>query len=170
MKLISLIARTTAVLFLTSCAHNHKDMGKPVTTTVSTKDGKRLGEVTFTPTAEGTLVTASLSGLGAYKTHGFHVHEKGECKGDFTSAGGHFNPGGHSHGAPGENSHAGDLGNVTTDSKGMVQYSYLSKQLMVDDSAHGVIGRSVILHVGKDDLKSQPTGDAGARLGCGLIK
>lgn len=157
---------------VTSCSHSDHSQSKSeaITTELFDSKGKRVGEVTFTPKDDGTLVSASLRGLEAYKTHGFHIHQKGECKGDFTSAGGHFNPTGHSHGAPGEDAHAGDLGNVTSDSKGMVQYSYLSKQLEVNEGKHGVIGRSVILHQGKDDLKSQPSGDAGARLACGPIR
>lgn len=157
---------------VTACSHGNysKSESEMITTELFDSKGKQVGEVTFIPKDEGTLIQAKLRGLEAYKTHGFHIHQKSECKGDFTSAGGHFNPTGHEHGAPGESAHAGDLGNITSDSKGMAQYSYLSKQLEVNDGEHGVIGRSVILHQGKDDFESQPSGDAGARLACGPIR
>jgi len=98
--------------------------------------------------------------------HGCHIHEFGDLtKADGTAAGGHFNPDGHEHGAPGKESHAGDLGNITADDKGVAKIDIEAKGLML----HIVLGRSVVVHGKADDLKSQPSGAAGPRVGVGVI-
>ena len=142
----------------------------PVKATIYDTEGKNLGDVVFTPSTGGTMVDAKLSGLGANEEHGLHVHENGECVGDLKSSGGHFNPSGHEHGAPGPNSHAGDLGNLKTDDVGNVDYHYESEALKVNSSSGGIIGKSVIIHADADDLKSQPSGNSGKRIACGIIR
>jgi Cu-Zn family superoxide dismutase len=98
--------------------------------------------------------------------HGFHIHEYGDSRAaDGTSAGGHFNPFGHDHGAPGEKSHVGDLGNITANAEGVAEIDVVSK----GTALHFVLGRSFVVHAGADDLKSQPSGDAGPRVGVGVI-
>jgi len=98
--------------------------------------------------------------------HGFHIHEFGDLsKRDGTSAGGHFNPEGHEHGEPGEKSHAGDLGNIKADDKGVAMIDIQAKGLML----HTVFGRAFVVHAKADDLKSQPSGDAGPRVAVGVI-
>lgn len=98
--------------------------------------------------------------------HGFHIHEFGDLRGtDGTSAGGHFDPNGHEHGAPGEKSHMGDLGNITADRDGVAKIDIVAK----DTPLHIILGRSFVVHAGKDDLSSQPAGDSGPRVGVGVI-
>lgn len=98
--------------------------------------------------------------------HGFHIHEFGDLtKADGTAAGGHFNPDGHEHGAPGSESHAGDLGNITADESGVAKIDTKAEGLKL----HIVLGRSIVVHAKADDLKSQPSGDAGPRVGVGVI-
>jgi len=99
--------------------------------------------------------------------HGFHIHEFGDLrKPDGTSAGGHFNPEGHDHGGPGdEKHHAGDLGNITAGDDGVAKVDIKAKGLHL----HFAVGRSIVVHAGKDDLKSQPSGDAGPRVAVGVI-
>lgn len=98
--------------------------------------------------------------------HGFHIHEFGDLtKADGTAAGGHFNPDGHEHGAPGAESHAGDLGNITADDSGVAKIDAKAEGLKL----HIVLGRSIVVHAKADDLKSQPSGDAGPRVGVGVI-
>lgn len=98
--------------------------------------------------------------------HGFHIHEFGDLtKADGTAAGGHFNPDGHEHGAPGAESHAGDLGNITADDSGVAKIDTKAEGLKL----HIVLGRSIVVHAKADDLKSQPSGDAGPRVGVGVI-
>lgn len=99
--------------------------------------------------------------------HGFHIHEFGDLRADDgKSAGGHFNPKGHKHGGPQDKeSHAGDLGNIKANSQGIAKVDKLAKGLPL----HFAIGRSIVVHAGADDLESQPSGDAGARVAVGVI-
>ncbi len=103
--------------------------------------------------------------------HGFHVHETGDCSApDASSAGEHFNPGAASHGAPGgDGRHAGDLGNLHADESGFAQASFVDHALSLEGD-ESIIGRAVVIHERRDDLLSQPGGDAGARVACGVIE
>lgn len=129
------------------------------------------GEVTFNETDKGIRVVAEITGLKPRSVHGFHIHEKGKCEGpDFKSAGGHFNPHSDPHSGPGAGKkHAGDFGNVVADDQGKARKELLlSKHELKDLSM--VMDKAVILHANPDDLVSQPSGNAGDRMACGLIK
>ena len=127
------------------------------------------GIVTFTKTDAGIHVIADIDGLTPGK-HGFHIHEYGDCsKADGTSAGGHFNPENVEHGGPNDAvRHVGDLGNVVADENGHAHLDLTDKMISFSGK-HSIIGRGIIVHMGEDDLKSQPTGAAGARVACGVI-
>jgi len=104
---------------------------------------------------------------------GFHIHEKGDCsdpKG--MSAGGHFNPGGHKHGGPYDpERHAGDLGNITFNKEGVATFNFVVGGISISSSKKdGIIGRSVIVHAAEDDLETDPTGNSGGRVACGIIR
>jgi Cu-Zn family superoxide dismutase len=118
------------------------------------------------------LVTAELRGLKPNAEHGFHVHEKGDCSApDATSAGGHFNPGAkpHAHYSEGA-SHAGDMPNLKADANGVAKYSYSSATLSAAGGAgNSVVGRAVVVHRDPDDYKTQPAGNSGPRIACGVI-
>lgn len=145
----------------------------PVTRAVAViqplKGGKVEGTVTFSQEKDGVQVVAKLSGLEP-GMHGFHVHEFGDCSApDGTSAGGHFNPAGEPHGAPKDaHRHTGDLGNVEAAADGTATLQWLDSNLSLSGE-RSVLGRGVIVHAKADDLKTQPTGDAGGRLACGVI-
>jgi superoxide dismutase, Cu-Zn family len=130
---------------------------------------KVKGKVTFTQKADGVEIVAELTGLQPGE-HGFHVHEFGDCSmADGKCAGGHFNPTGMPHGSPdSEKRHVGDLGNIKADSTGKATYKRLDTMIALN-GPNSVIGRSVIVHAKADDLKTQPSGDAGDRIGCGTI-
>lgn len=134
-----------------------------------TEGNKVTGLVTFTSTSDGIRVIADVEGLSPGK-HGFHIHEYGDCSApNGTSAGGHFNPEAKMHGAPTDAvRHVGDLGNITAGSNGKAHFEWTDK-LLSFDGPHSIIGRAVIIHAGEDDLKSQPTGNAGDRVACGVI-
>lgn len=123
------------------------------------------GTVTFEETDEGVLVSGMIEGLES-GAHGFHVHQYGDCSAaDGSSAGGHFNPTDNDHGAPDStNRHMGDMGNIEVNG-GSATVDYTDKVLEIDE----IIGRAVIVHAGEDDLTSQPAGDAGSRIACGVI-
>jgi Cu-Zn family superoxide dismutase len=139
-----------------------------------TANNSASGEVTFTQEADGVRVTGSFSGVpfkpGDTK-HGFHIHEKGDCSApDGASAGGHFNPGSKPHGAPdAADRHAGDLGNFDVDAYNNGRINYLDKTISLS-GPNSIIGKGVIVHEKADDFKTQPTGNAGARLACGVIE
>ena len=127
------------------------------------------GTVTFTRTDAGIKIVADLKGLSKGK-HGFHIHEFGDCSAaDGTSAGGHFNPMSMSHAGPMDNMrHEGDMGNIEADDSGNAHLEYVDKMISFD-GIHSIIGKSIIVHKGEDDFKTQPTGNAGPRVACGVI-
>jgi superoxide dismutase, Cu-Zn family len=127
------------------------------------------GLLVFTASADGVSVSGGLSNL-APGSHGFHIHEFGDCsQADASSAGGHFNPAGHPHAGPKETQrHVGDLGNIVAGADGMAKVEIKDAKLALV-GAHGIVGRAVIVHAKADDLKTQPTGDAGGRLACGVV-
>lgn len=135
-----------------------------------TKGNNVHGNVTFTAIPEGGIkVVANIDGLTPGK-HGFHVHEFGDCSApDGSSAGGHFNPKKLPHGAPDAHErHAGDLGNIVADEKGHVHFERIDKVIALSGE-NNIIGRSIIVHEKEDDF-SQPVGNAGGRLACGVIE
>ncbi len=127
------------------------------------------GTVTFTKAEGGVRVQAQLKGLKP-GDHGFHIHEFGDCSApDGASAGGHFNPAGAPHAGPHDpQRHTGDMGNVTAGADGGASVDYVDTQASFE-GANDVLGRGVIVHEKGDDLKTQPTGNAGGRLACGVI-
>jgi len=127
------------------------------------------GTVTFTAAGNEVKVVADITGLTPGK-HGFHIHEFGDCSApDAKSAGGHFNPTNHQHGAPdATDRHAGDLGNIEADASGKAHLE-MSDKVMKLTGSDSILGHAVIVHEKADDLKTQPTGDAGGRLACGVI-
>jgi Cu-Zn family superoxide dismutase len=134
-----------------------------------TKGNKVRGTVWLERRGEEIKLSVRLEGLQPGK-HGFHIHEYGDCSaGDATSAGGHFNPEGSPHGGPkDEKRHVGDLGNVMADDKGEVR-AEITDSVISFSGPHSIIGRAVVVHAKADDLKSQPTGAAGARVACGVV-
>ena len=139
--------------------------------TLQNAEGQSVGEVRFVREAGGVRVIAHLQNVTveASGPHGFHVHENGVCEPPFDSAGGHFNPTGAEHACPPDTPrHAGDLGNIelAEDGSGHLE---LTTDLLSLDGASSVIGKAVLLHGHVDDCASQPSGDAGPRLACGIV-
>ncbi len=134
-----------------------------------TAGNKAQGTVTFTQEEGGVRVTANITGVPAGE-HGFHIHEFGDCSAaDGASAGGHFNPDNMAHGAQNaQTRHVGDLGNVTPDADGNITLNLLDTRLSLN-GPHTIVGRGLILHANPDDFKTQPTGNAGGRIACGVI-
>jgi Cu-Zn family superoxide dismutase len=143
---------------------------KAIAVLYPTAGNKASGTVTFTEVADGVQVHAEITGLTP-GNHGFHVHEFGDCSApDATSAGAHFNPTTKPHAAPdAAERHVGDMGNVEADGSGKAKLEYLDHQISLTNDQQLVIGRSVVVHAKADDLKSQPAGDSGARVACGVI-
>lgn len=127
------------------------------------------GVVTFIETPQGLRVIAEITGLTPGE-HGFHIHEKGDCSApDAKSAGEHYNPDQKPHGSPDNGDHhIGDLGNITADRSGIARHDRVYPISLKGD--HGILGKSVIIHSQADDFKTQPSGNAGSRLACGVIQ
>lgn len=134
-----------------------------------TKDQKAFGIVTFTAVENGIRVIGEFSGLTPGK-HGFHIHEFGDCSApDGTSAGGHYNPTDMPHSMPASaKRHVGDMGNIEAGKDGTAYLDYVDTMISLTGE-HSIIGRGVIVHEKEDDLATQPTGAAGARVACGVI-
>jgi len=131
------------------------------------------GRVIFYQAGSQVRVVADVTGVSPPGNHGFHVHENGKCERDpgkdFASAGGHFNPAGTPHACPDAASHhAGDLGNIVINADGTGHVDVTTSALSLS-GASAVVGRAVILHAAPDDCTTQPTGNAGGRLACGVI-
>lgn len=138
----------------------------------ATAGNSTAGELRFAAADGGVHITGQVTGLAPGSEHGFHVHETGDCSApDATSAGGHFNPAGSDHGRVGAPAHhAGDTNNITADDSGVAQVdTRLEGATLGDGTPTDVIGKGVIVHADPDDYTTQPTGNAGARLACGVI-
>ena len=139
---------------------------------IQSKSGSNInGSVNFSQSGKQGLVTGTFSGLKPNAEHGMHIHEKGDCSApDATSAGGHYNPNNTQHGSHQHSMHhAGDMPNIVSDANGNAIYRATLNDFSLtgDDS---IIGRSVVVHRDPDDYKTQPAGNSGPRIGCGLIR
>ncbi|MFA6580505.1 MAG: superoxide dismutase family protein [Paludibacter sp.] len=142
---------------------------KAVCVVYPTQGNHVTGTIIFTKVKNGIRVEGDLHGLAEGK-HGIHIHEYGDCSSpDGMSAGGHFNPMNKTHAGPMEAMrHEGDMGNIVADSKGNAHIDYVDNALSFKGMT-SIIGRSVVIHQSADDFKTQPTGNSGARVACGVI-
>jgi len=167
-----------AMLAVMACAHAGDPPAAPaapptahaVADMTPTQGSDVKGRVTFTAEKHGVRVVADVTGL-THGEHGFHIHEKGDCSApDGTSAGAHFNPTGKPHGAPGTvEHHLGDLGNIKADKTGVAHLEISFPHLTLN-GPETIVGLGLIIHASPDDMRTQPTGNAGARLACGVIR
>lgn len=128
------------------------------------------GLVQLTQEGDHVVVHAQVSGLAPNSEHGFHVHEKGDCTApDASSAGGHFNPAGSPHGGPTGEHHLGDLPSLKADAAGEAETNFEVKGSLLGSGATDLMGRAMVVHADPDDYMSQPAGNSGARVACGVI-
>jgi Cu-Zn family superoxide dismutase len=135
-------------------------------------DSDVSGTLSFVSSAEGVRITGRIAGLEPGSTHGFHIHENGNCSApDASSAGGHFNPIQQPHGHPAEGPrHAGDLPNQQANAEGVATVDVLAHDVELGTGANtDIVGRAIVVHAKPDDYTSQPSGDSGARIACGVI-
>ena len=157
-----------SALFLTACAAKGPTAEAALQ---PTKGSTAAGSMAFAQQGEKVLVKGQFAGLtpGA---HGFHIHDKGDCSApDGTSAGGHFNPFAKPHGDPARPAHhAGDLPMLVAGADGTARFEALMDGISLETGPANILGRSVIVHAQPDDFTTQPTGNSGARVACGVIK
>ena len=178
MKIRTLSALTfsaAAALALSGCASSAPAAaeGPRARATIEPRsDSTATGTATFTELSTGGVRVHVHIEKAPPGTHGLHIHEKGDCSDPkAASAGGHFNPGGMPHSGPMDmKRHAGDLGNIEIGANGTGDLDITSDMLTVKPGPNSVVGRSVVFHEKLDDLKTQPTGNAGGRFGCGVIQ
>ena len=141
--------------------------------TLKNADGKDVGTAQLTQAATGgVLITLAVNNLPP-GDHAFHVHAVGKCEPPFTSAGGHFNPGNKKHGMmAAEGQHAGDMPNLHVPPGGAVTVDLVNNAITLEKGKgpNDANGLALIIHAGKDDYKTDPTGDAGGRIACGIIE
>ncbi|WP_179008217.1 superoxide dismutase family protein [Winogradskyella forsetii] len=198
MKTLKLFVLSCAILSFIACKDNKKDtetpdntemkedmdnddmdktsMEKKMSITLSPKSDSNVeGTINFTEKNGMVTMVGTVTGLEEGQ-HAIHIHEKADCSAsDGTSAGGHWNPTAQPHGAWGDASgyHKGDIGNMTANANGRATISKTTDEWCIGcgDETKDILGKAVIVHIGVDDLKSQPSGDAGARIGCaGIIE
>jgi superoxide dismutase, Cu-Zn family len=137
--------------------------------------GQKIGTATITlATANGVQIQMTVSQLPP-GTHGIHIHAAGKCEGpDFKTAGPHFNPYGKQHGKDNPNgAHAGDLPNFEVDANGNATVTMLDTSVTLDSSPNGLFhegGSALVIHEKADDYKTDPSGNSGSRIGCGVIE
>lgn len=188
MRITVLTASVATVLFVTACGTSPKPAAPaapaaevPTTSTakqavanLASASGSLVsGKVTLVPMGKGVHITGVVGGLPPSSPHGFHVHEKGDCSAvDATSAGPHFNPFNTPHGKTDAGAHhAGDMNNITTDAEGVAKIDvHLTGVTLGGGAVNDIANRALIVHAAPDDYASQPAGNAGARVACGVIK
>ena len=130
-----------------------------------------MGKVTFQALEHGVRVEGEVRGFASGTEHGFHIHEKGDCGDNGNASGGHFNPGGGTHGkfaAPG--SHAGELPSLVADSGGVARFSVDVHSIsLIEGANNNVVGRALVVHRDRDDFTTQPAGNSGPRIACAVI-
>ncbi|MFD2550586.1 superoxide dismutase family protein [Bizionia sediminis] len=199
MKKLPLVALAAAFALVSSCKNNNQENAEPdtpnadmitednmmqeatpavkkITTMLSAKSGSDVtGEVVFIEENGEVVMTTNITGLTP-GMHAIHLHETADCSADDgTSSGGHWNPTGQKHGKWGDEAgyHKGDIGNLEADEQGNASLTFRTNEWCIGcgDPAKDIIGKAVIVHQGVDDFKTQPTGDAGARVSCaGVIE
>ena len=131
------------------------------------------GKLTLTADGDGVRITGDIGGLGRGSTHGIHIHERGDCSAaDASSAGGHFNPGAAAHGRAGSAAHhLGDMDNIVADDNGVAHVSLrLEGAILGTGADNDIVGRAIVIHANPDDYATQPSGNSGPRVACGVIQ
>jgi superoxide dismutase, Cu-Zn family len=167
----TIIAAAAASVLLAACQTTPQEPPRATAGLQPTKGNKAFGEATFEQVGGKVRVVVFVQGLKPDQEHGVHIHEGGDCSGDAMGAGAHFNPLGKPHGRPGTaDRHAGDLPALKANKQGRANISVEVDVISLTPGAGNIIGRTVVVHADPDDFRTQPGGNTGARLACGVIR
>ncbi|MGO4221640.1 superoxide dismutase family protein [Lysobacter sp. TAF61] len=181
-KTLNTLLAATAVVVVAACSSTPKTK-EATPTAVSTAKAATVnlaaasaslvsGKLSVVPMGDGVHITGEIGGFAPNSTHAIHIHEKGDCSAaDASSAGGHFNPTGSPHGKVDSSAHhGGDMNNIVADADGVAKVDVHASGVTLGGGAgNDVAGKAVIVHASPDDYKTQPTGNAGGRVACGVI-
>lgn len=167
----AVIALAALTVLLAACQSMPSEPPRATAQLQPTKGNKTIGEATFEQVGNKVHVVVFVQGLKPGKEHGMHIHEGGDCGADGMNAKGHFNPYGkpHANYASAER-HAGDLPSLKANAKGRANVDVELDIITLASGPGNIVGRSLIVHADPDDHKTQPTGNAGGRIACGVIK
>ena len=168
----ALFAAAAATVLLAACQTTPDQAPRANAQLQPTKGNKTFGEATFEQVGDMVHVVIYVQGLRPGQEHGLHIHEVGDCSsGDGMSTKGHFDPFGKPHGRhDSAERHAGDLPALKSDKEGRAKVDVRLDVITVTPGPASIIGRGLIVHADPDDYKTQPTGNAGARIACGVIR
>ena len=167
-----LFAIMAGAALLGACQSTPEEAPRATAALQPTKGNKAFGEATFEQVGDKVRVILFAQNLPPEREVGFHIHEAGDCSsGDGMSAKGHFNPHGKPHGRAGTpERHAGDLPSLKAGKDGRVKLDATVDGISIGSGPGNIVGRGLIIHADPDDYKTQPTGNAGARIACCVIK
>jgi Cu-Zn family superoxide dismutase len=164
---------TTAAAALLAAALPISAAAQTAKAELKDKDGKSVGAVELTQMPAGVLLKVAVKGLPGGE-HAFHIHAVGKCEPPFDSAGPHFNPEGHKHGLMAGPGHAGDMPNLHVPASGELTIEVLNSKVTLEkgkpNSLFDTDGSALVIHAGVDDYKSDPAGNAGGRIACGVVQ
>lgn len=167
----SIMTAAVAAVFLAACQSTPTEPPRANAQLKPTKGNKTFGEATFEQVGDKVRVVIFVQGLRPGQEHGLHIHEAADCSGDAMGAKGHFNPHGKPHGQYGSaNRHAGDLPSLKANKAGRGNVQVDVDGITVTPGPASIIGRGLVVHASPDDFKTQPHGNAGARIACGVIQ
>jgi len=165
------IAATAVAVLLAACQTTPPEPLIASAQLKPTKGNKTFGEATFEQVGDKVRVVVFVQGLKPGQAHGLHIHEGADCSGDAMGAKGHFNPFGKPHGQPSSaERHAGDLPALKANKPGRANVQIDLDIITLMPGPANIVGRSVVVHAGPDDYRTQPTGNSGARIACGVIR
>jgi Cu-Zn family superoxide dismutase len=167
----SIMTAAVAAVFLIACQSTPTEPPRANAQLKPTKGNKTFGEATFEQIGDKVRVVIFVQGLRPGQEHGLHIHEAADCSGDAMGAKGHFNPQGKPHGQYGSaNRHAGDLPSLKANKAGRANVQVDVEGITVTPGPASIIGRGLVVHANPDDFRTQPHGNAGARIACGVIQ